>query len=232
MRRSSLLLRFFLHCNRSSLVQKILLAAHAEGKQFSVIVVDSRPLNEGKTLLKALTSVQPPIPCTYTLLSAIPAVISQASTVFLGAHSLHANGAVYSRAGTALVAMMAKAHGIPVLVSCETYKYSETVMLDGFGKNELGTFVPIPLLSQAHGIVSTIDIFPFTSTAKPGSRDLKSSLRCYPTKQHNGRRDRSWHDPSQQHWVYPPCFGRGHSVNECGPLFTAVVAFAVCSYFL
>ncbi|KIY73783.1 eukaryotic translation initiation factor 2B delta subunit [Cylindrobasidium torrendii FP15055 ss-10] len=131
---------------RSSLVQKILLSAHAEGKQFSVIVVDSRPLNEGKTLLKALTSVQPPIPCTYTLLSAIPAVISQASTVFLGAHSLHANGAVYSRAGTALVAMMAKAHGIPVLVSCETYKYSETVMLDGFGKNELAP----PTFSSSH----------------------------------------------------------------------------------
>jgi translation initiation factor eIF-2B subunit delta len=65
-------------------------------------------------------------------------VISEATTVFLGAHSLHSNGAVYSRAGTAVVAMMAKEHNVPVVVCCETYKYSETVMLDGFGKNELG----------------------------------------------------------------------------------------------
>ncbi|KAF9055050.1 IF-2B-domain-containing protein [Hymenopellis radicata] len=123
--------------SRSSLVQKILLHAHAEGKRFSVIVIDSRPLNEGKALLKALTSVNPPLPCTYALLSALPSLITEATTVFLGAHSLHSNGAVYSRAGTAIVAMMAKAHGIPVVVSCETYKYSESVMLDGFGKNEL-----------------------------------------------------------------------------------------------
>lgn len=34
--------------------------------------------------------------------------------------------------------MMAKEYGVPVVVCCETYKFSETVMLDGFGKNELG----------------------------------------------------------------------------------------------
>jgi translation initiation factor eIF-2B subunit delta len=124
--------------SRSSIIQKVLLRAHAEGKRFSVIVVDSRPLLEGKSFLSALTSVEPPIPCTYALLPALPSVISEATTVFLGAHSLHSNGAVYSRAGTAVVAMMAKEHNVPVVVCCETYKYSETVMLDGFGKNELG----------------------------------------------------------------------------------------------
>lgn len=35
---------------------------------------------------------------------------------------------------------MAKEYGVPVVVCCETYKFSETVMLDGFGKNELGMF--------------------------------------------------------------------------------------------
>jgi translation initiation factor eIF-2B subunit delta len=35
--------------------------------------------------------------------------------------------------------MMAKGHGVPVMVCCETYKFSEGVMVDGFGKNELGT---------------------------------------------------------------------------------------------
>ncbi|KAF9468880.1 translation initiation factor eIF2B delta subunit [Collybia nuda] len=122
---------------RSSVVEKILLKAHEEGKRFSVIVIDSRPLLEGKRLLRRLTSTDPPIPCTYTLLPALPSVITEVTTVLLGAHSLSSNGAVYSRAGTALVAMMAKSHSVPVMVCCETYKFSEGVMLDGFGKNEL-----------------------------------------------------------------------------------------------
>ncbi|KAL0057635.1 hypothetical protein AAF712_015714 [Marasmius tenuissimus] len=37
---------------RSSIVEKILLRAHRCGKQFSVIVIDSRPLLEGKELLR------------------------------------------------------------------------------------------------------------------------------------------------------------------------------------
>ncbi|KAJ7667719.1 eukaryotic translation initiation factor 2B delta subunit [Mycena polygramma] len=133
---------------RSSVVEKVLLSAYKQGKRFSVIVVDSRPLLEGKALLQALTSAHPvsndsllppppPIPCTYALLPALPSLITEATTVILGAHSLHSNGAVSSRAGTALVAMLAKQHSVPVLVCCETYKFSESVMLDGFGKNEL-----------------------------------------------------------------------------------------------
>lgn len=64
--------------------------------------------------------------------------MTEVTTVLLGAHSLSANGSVYSRAGTALVAMTAKDHSVPVMVCCETYKFSEGVMLDSFGKNELG----------------------------------------------------------------------------------------------
>ncbi|KAG5644590.1 hypothetical protein DXG03_008164 [Asterophora parasitica] len=122
---------------RSSVIEKILLNAHEEGKRFSVIVVDSRPLLEGKALLKTLTNADPPIPCTYALLPALPSLMTDVTTVLLGAHSISANGSVYSRAGTALVAMIAKGHSVPVMVCCETYKFSEGVMLDGFGKNEL-----------------------------------------------------------------------------------------------
>lgn len=80
------------------------------------------------------------IPCTYLLLPSIGSVITEVSTVLVGAHSLHSNGAVFSRAGTALVAMMAKQHSVPVVVCCETYKFAETIQLDSFTKNELGMF--------------------------------------------------------------------------------------------
>ncbi|RDX53239.1 eukaryotic translation initiation factor 2B delta subunit [Lentinus brumalis] len=120
---------------RSSVVEKVLLEAHASGRKFSVIVVDSRPMLEGKRLLAMLSEAG--IACTYVLLPALGSVIGEVSTVLVGAHSIHTNGAVYSRAGTALVAMMAKRHSVPVVVCCETYKFSETIQLDSFTKNEL-----------------------------------------------------------------------------------------------
>ena len=82
--------------------------------------------------------------CTYLLLPALGSVIEQVSIVLFGAHSVQPDGAVYSRAGTAMVAMMAKAHSVPTLVCCETYKFSEAVHLDSFNKNELGArFHPV-----------------------------------------------------------------------------------------
>ncbi|KAF4619740.1 hypothetical protein D9613_005381 [Agrocybe pediades] len=122
---------------KSSIVEKVLLQAQEDGKKFSVIVVDSKPLFEGKVLVRSLTSGSNPIPCTYAMLPALPSLLPQVTTVFLGAHALFSNGAVYSRAGTAMVAMMAKMHSVPVVVCCETYKFSDGVMVDGFTKNEL-----------------------------------------------------------------------------------------------
>ncbi|KAG8883259.1 hypothetical protein FRB97_006954 [Tulasnella sp. 331] len=120
---------------RSSVVEKSLLAAKAAGKSFDVIVIDSRPLSEGKRMLVSLTSAS--IPTTYALLPSLPTILPTVSTVMLGAHALHANGSLYSRSGTAMVAMMAKAQGVPVIVCCETYKFSDAVLLDSFMKNEL-----------------------------------------------------------------------------------------------
>lgn len=135
------------------MVEKSLLHAWDSGKRFSVIVVDSRPMLEGtllhfplgtithvfilgKALLRSLTTAS--IPCTYLLLPSLPSVLPHTTTLFVGAHSLHANGAVFSRAGTAMVAMMAKSRNIPVVVCCETYKFAEGIRWDGVSKNELG----------------------------------------------------------------------------------------------
>lgn len=120
---------------RSSVVEKTILAAWDAGRRFNVVVIDSRPLLEGKALLASLTSAA--IPATYALLSSLPSLLPTVKTVILGAHALHANGSLYSRAGTAIVAMMANSHKVPVIVCCETYKFSDTVLLDSFMKNEI-----------------------------------------------------------------------------------------------
>ena len=57
----------------------------------------------------------------------------------LGSYALLANGSVMSRIGSSQVALVARAHKVPVLVCCETYKISDRVQTYSFVFNELGT---------------------------------------------------------------------------------------------
>ncbi|XP_004982319.1 translation initiation factor eIF-2B subunit delta isoform X2 [Setaria italica] len=120
----------------SSVVEMILDYAHELGRKFRVIVVDSRPKLEGQGLLRRLVSRG--INCTYTHINAISYIMHEVTRVFLGASSILSNGTVYSRVGTASVAMVAHAFGVPVLVCCEAYKFHERVQLDSICANELG----------------------------------------------------------------------------------------------
>ncbi|KAH9605834.1 hypothetical protein KSS87_000911 [Heliosperma pusillum] len=120
----------------SSAVELILLRAHEMGKQFRVVIVDSRPKLEGQLLLRRL--VARGLNCTYTHINAVSYVIHEVTRVFLGAASILSNGTVYSRIGTASVAMVAHAFHVPVLVCCEAYKFHERVQLDSICFNELG----------------------------------------------------------------------------------------------
>ncbi|RXK42384.1 translation initiation factor eIF-2B subunit delta [Tremella mesenterica] len=127
---------------RSSLVERVLIEAWTSmrildpSSSFSVIIVDSRPLLEGRSLLTTLSSYN--IPITYTLLPLLAPLLPSADLVLLGTSALHADGSLYSRAGTAMIAMLAKEARIPVVACCETYKFGERVVLDGVGSNELG----------------------------------------------------------------------------------------------
>lgn len=121
----------------SSAVEMLLLHAHELGKQFRVVIVDSRPKLEGQKLLRRL--VEKGINCTYTHINALCYIMHEVTRVFLGASSILSNGTVYSRAGTACVAMVAHQFRAPVLICCEAYKFNERVQLDSICWNELGT---------------------------------------------------------------------------------------------
>lgn len=120
----------------SSAVEMIFLHAHELGKQFRVVIVDSRPKLEGRLLLRRL--VGKGLSCTYVHINAVSYIMHEVTRVFLGASSVLANGTVYSRVGTACVAMVAHAFRVPVLVCCEAYKFHERVQLDSICSNELG----------------------------------------------------------------------------------------------
>lgn len=120
----------------SSLIQHILLEARRNNVDFRVIVVDARPLNEGQEMLRRL--VMHKIKCISVLINAVGFIMPEVTKVLLGAHALLANGYVMSRAGTAQIAMIAKAYNVPVLVCCETHKFSDRVQTDAFVFNEIG----------------------------------------------------------------------------------------------
>jgi len=123
----------------SNVVEVLLLeAARDKGvDSFRVIVVDSRPLLEGRALVGRLAEAG--IECTYILLNALSYVMMREVTkVFLGASALMSDGSVLSRVGTAGVALMAHSNNVPVLVCCETYKISNRVQLESITGNEMG----------------------------------------------------------------------------------------------
>ncbi|KAL0479057.1 hypothetical protein AKO1_007954 [Acrasis kona] len=122
---------------RSEVIEKILTRAHCDGgKRFRVIIVDSRPKNEGRELLNRLLIAG--VDCTYVYINAVSHVMKEVTKVMIGANSMLSNGSVYSRIGTAPVCMMANSYNVPVLVCCETYKFSEGTQLDSITRNELG----------------------------------------------------------------------------------------------
>ncbi|KAH8402166.1 hypothetical protein KR009_010356, partial [Drosophila setifemur] len=119
----------------SSLIQFICEEAKRRQVAFRMIVVDSRPGCEGQEMLRRLHATG--IPCTYVLINAVGYVMAEATKVLLGAHALLANGYVMARTGTAQVALVANAHNVPVLVCCETHKFSERFQTDAIVYNEL-----------------------------------------------------------------------------------------------
>lgn len=120
----------------SSVIQNILNEAKKSKRDFRVIVVDARPWHEGQEMLRRLVAKN--IKCTCVLINAVGFIMPEVTKVLLGAHALLANGYVMSRAGTAQVALVAKSYNVPVLVCCETHKFSERVLTDAFVYNEIG----------------------------------------------------------------------------------------------
>ncbi|KAJ6227641.1 translation initiation factor eif-2b [Anaeramoeba flamelloides] len=120
----------------SRVIEKILKKAHENEIPFRVIVVDSRPMNEGKRLLKKLDNYG--IKCSFCELNAISYIIKEVTKVFIGVAVILSNGSAVGRIGTAIVAMIAKRSRVPVIVCCPSFKLSKKVQLDSLVSNEHG----------------------------------------------------------------------------------------------
>jgi translation initiation factor eIF-2B subunit delta len=128
---------------KSSVVLKTLLLAKAKRKSFKVIVVDSKPLFEGKYFACDLAAAGFKN-IEYTLLAGVSHC--KATKAILGAHAMMSNGRLFSRCGTALVAMTARKQDIPVMVCCESLKFADKAPLDSILFNEIAQ--PLDLLPE------------------------------------------------------------------------------------
>ncbi|KAI9019064.1 hypothetical protein DFJ74DRAFT_675940 [Hyaloraphidium curvatum] len=148
----------------SSCVLAGLRMAARSGKQFEVIVVDGRPLLEGRETASALAALG--VSVVYVLPTGLVPVLRSASKCLFGASELASNGAVVSRSGHGFVSALASSFGVPVLVFCESYKVSDEPRLDSLAVNELGDELWSIEEAAVEGPVGA-------ATAEPGSAGRK-----------------------------------------------------------
>jgi translation initiation factor eIF-2B subunit delta len=118
----------------SDVTEQTFAQAQSNGTKFRVVVVDG-PYGHGFDLVRRI--VRRGIECDYVLLSGASYKMTEVTKVILGADAMMSNGALLANAGTASIALLAKAFHVPVLVVCETYKFCERVQLDSITSNEL-----------------------------------------------------------------------------------------------
>ncbi|MCS7098597.1 MAG: ribose 1,5-bisphosphate isomerase [Candidatus Methanomethyliaceae archaeon] len=114
------------HCN-SSVVISILKEAKKQGKEFQVIVTETRPRFQGRLTAKALAEAE--IPVTLIIDSAARYFMPKVDKVLIGADAVTANGAVVNKIGTSQIALAAKEARVRVFVGAETYKFSPNTIL-------------------------------------------------------------------------------------------------------
>ncbi len=110
------------HCNSSTALDVI--AEAAKTKNIKVICTETRPRNQGYITAKFMAKKK--IPVTLVIDSAVRYAMEKfdVDKVVLGADTVAANGAVANKIGTSQIALIAKETNVPVLVACETLKFS------------------------------------------------------------------------------------------------------------
>lgn len=154
----------------SSLIRKVLLHA-ATVKKFKLVIIDTRPLNEGLDTLAALSKVTQ---CVYSPLSGTAVALKDVDKVILGASCLLSNGSMLAPAGTAMVAALAKSRHIPVIVASESYKFSDKVQLDSIVFNELGHDSEIVTVTKSFNEVESSNNYPYIPQLESGYRGSAS----------------------------------------------------------
>jgi len=104
----------------SSAVLRFLTVAKQHSVKFEVLVTESSPREDGQDM--AVELVKAGITTTLVPDSALFVMMPRVSKVIIGAHAIMSNGGVLSASGTHLVALVARKHGVPLMVCSSLVK--------------------------------------------------------------------------------------------------------------
>lgn len=105
----------------SSTLMSIFISAAAQGKKFTVICTESRPLRESRLAVKYLQELGQNI--IYITDAQLYEFMPMADFILMGVDSLACDGSVANKIGSAMVARLAKSCKKPVYFASEIYKY-------------------------------------------------------------------------------------------------------------
>jgi translation initiation factor eIF-2B subunit delta len=118
------------------LVEKTLRYASEGGKRFNVVVVDDPFDGDGVQMVESLRALG--IKVEYCPdISAVRGILHRCTGMMVGAEAVFSNGALYGRAGTADLAIMASEIDVGVIVLCEMINFTERLAVDSVTYNEI-----------------------------------------------------------------------------------------------
>jgi eIF-2B alpha/beta/delta-like uncharacterized protein len=112
----------YTHCH-SATVTGILKEAKKQGKKFSVICTETRPLYQGRKTAAELAKAK--IPVTLMVDSAARLALKKADIMLLGADAI-TSARIYNKIGSELFSIIANKYDVPVYICTNSWKFSST----------------------------------------------------------------------------------------------------------
>ncbi len=118
------------HCHSSELMA-VFRRAREEGKEFTVIVTETRPRYQGKITARELLDMG--VRVVYTVDAAAYYFMNKADVYMTGADAITSDGYVVNKIGTALIALAADRFNVPYYVVASSLKF-DPVTMAGFSE--------------------------------------------------------------------------------------------------
>ena len=111
----------------TSSVWKVLRRAKELGKNFTVLVTEARPANEGLWTVDEMHKSD--IPIEVSIDACLAELIARSDIAFAGVDSIAADGSVFNKAGTFLSALAAREYGVPFYFVSDSLKFDTATLL-------------------------------------------------------------------------------------------------------
>ncbi len=111
----------------SSSVWRVLRRAKEQGKNFTVLVTEARPANEGLWTVDEMHKSG--IPIEVSIDACLAEFIARSNIAFAGVDAVAADGSVFNKSGTYLAALACREYGVPFYFVTDTLKFDTATLL-------------------------------------------------------------------------------------------------------